>query len=57
MTYSLYGKPGTVESQYPQEISIRYPKAGAVNPNYNAYLVNLDTPTRSILISSKKNDG
>lgn len=57
MTYSLYGKPGTLEDQYPQEVTIRYPKAGAINPDYKAYLVDLTQSTNSTLISSKQNDG
>ena len=41
MTYQRYGQPGRLLDQYPEEVTIRYPKAGATNPTYKAYLVDL----------------
>nr|XP_031850173.1 venom dipeptidyl peptidase 4 [Nomia melanderi] len=50
-----YGKPGSMEDQYPTEEKIKYPKAGSPNPivtlsvvdlaNPNSKLVNLQPPT------------
>ncbi|XP_055381932.1 venom dipeptidyl peptidase 4 [Condylostylus longicornis] len=39
--YFIYGEPSDLDSQYPEEIDIRYPKPGTPNPNVTLYVVNL----------------
>ncbi|XP_076242870.1 venom dipeptidyl peptidase 4 isoform X2 [Calliopsis andreniformis] len=39
-----YGKPGTMENQYPSEVKIKYPKAGSPNPIVSLSVVDLTDP-------------
>jgi len=40
-SYSLYGQPGSLESQYSETINIRYPKPGTTNPQVSLHVVDL----------------
>ncbi|XP_063699180.1 venom dipeptidyl peptidase 4-like [Culicoides brevitarsis] len=41
-TYNIYGAPGTIESQYPAEITLRYPKSGTPNPTVELRVIDLE---------------
>ncbi|XP_044266873.1 venom dipeptidyl peptidase 4-like isoform X2 [Tribolium madens] len=42
-TYFTYGVPGDLTSQYPQKVTIKYPKVGTKNPDVTTYIVNLES--------------
>ncbi|XP_058801114.1 venom dipeptidyl peptidase 4-like [Phymastichus coffea] len=44
-----YGRPGTLEDQYPSEYKFRYPKAGASNPKVTLSLVDLMNPKNPLI--------
>ncbi|XP_063236970.1 venom dipeptidyl peptidase 4-like [Bacillus rossius redtenbacheri] len=41
MTYDVYGTPGSLGGQYPELVSLRYPKAGSPNPSVSLRVIGL----------------
>ncbi|XP_053982596.1 venom dipeptidyl peptidase 4 [Hylaeus volcanicus] len=48
-TIPHYGKPGSMEDQYPKEVKIKYPKAGSSNPSVSLSMVNLSNPSAGLI--------
>lgn len=48
-TMLYYGKPGSLEDQYPTEVKIKYPKAGTPNPVVSLSVVDLTSPSLKIV--------
>ncbi|EFA04427.1 venom dipeptidyl peptidase 4 [Tribolium castaneum] len=48
-TYFTYGVPGVTSSQYPKEVTIKYPKVGTKNPDVKTYVVNLESSEEKVV--------
>lgn len=42
-TYHIYGEPGSLANQYPEDVTLRYPKAGTTNPTVQLRVIDLTT--------------
>lgn len=42
-TYHIYGVPGSLEDQYPEDVTLRYPKSGTTNPTVLLRVIDLLT--------------
>lgn len=40
-TYHIYGEPGSLANQYPEDVTLRYPKAGTTNPLVQLRVIDL----------------
>lgn len=40
-SYTIYGTPGDLKNQYPETVTIRYPKAGETNPTVSLIVADL----------------
>lgn len=40
-TYHIYGEPGSLLNQYPEDVTLRYPKAGTTNPTVQLRVIDL----------------
>lgn len=47
-TYDLYDEPGEIDNQYPEHVTIRYPKAGTTNPTVALIVQDFNSQTYEI---------
>lgn len=52
----MYGRPGDIEDQYPETITIRYPKAGETNPTVSLKVAQLSSGGKPETLLELKED-